>query len=195
MVRARLNVEHLNYQHKLELALPHGRTIRLHDYLIGLLHQWSIPVLRVALGLIFLWFGVLKLFGTSPVTTILKQTFPFMPVLPFAFGLGIWEVMIGCGLIIKRALRLTLVLLCFHLTGTFISFLLAPSLFFQHGSPLWLTVEGEFVAKNMVLMAAGLVIGGYEVSPVGASHTHFSSDPDGEHDGALVYLKDRPRRR
>lgn len=153
-------------------------------------------MLRVTLGIIFLWFGLLKLFGTSPVTAILKQAFPFMPVLPFALGLGSWEVMIGSGLIMKRALRLMLVLLCFHLTGTFISLLLAPSLFFQHGSPLWLTVEGEFVAKNMVLMAAGLVIGGYEVAPVGGAEREAGSEQRRDREeSTLLFITDRPSRR
>jgi hypothetical protein len=44
-----------------------------HDYLLGLLHRWSIPALRLALGLVFLWFGALKLFGASPVMKMLEQ--------------------------------------------------------------------------------------------------------------------------
>ncbi|OLE50903.1 MAG: hypothetical protein AUG51_25720 [Acidobacteria bacterium 13_1_20CM_3_53_8] len=190
MVRARMNIGRHAYVSELKITPPPRRATWWHDHLIGLLRQWSIPALRVTLGLVFLWFGALKLLGVSPVLLILKQTYPFIPVGPFAMVLGLWEVMIGGGLIMKRALRCTLVLLCFHLTGTFISLLFAPSLFFLHGSPLWLTVEGEFVAKNMVLMAAGLVIGGYEVSLVG--ERKVDSDPVSESE--LVYLKDRPRR-
>lgn len=195
MARAKMEIAQQPYVRDSAIALPQRRTTIWHDYLVGGLHRWSIPVLRVALGLIFLWFGILKLFGVSPVTAILKQSFPFVPLLPFALGLGIWEVLIGCGLITKRALRVTLVLLCFHLTGTFTSLLLAPSLFFHDGSPLWLTVEGEFVAKNMVLMAAGLVIGGYEVSPMGDAKNLTGTVAGREADSVLVYIKDRLRRR
>jgi uncharacterized membrane protein YkgB len=53
------------------------------------------------------------------------------------------------------------------MTGTFAALLLAPSLFFHHGNLLWLTVEGEFVMKNMVLVAAGLVIAGHDLEPLG----------------------------
>jgi putative oxidoreductase len=137
-----------------------------HDYFLGLLHRWSIPLLRLVLGLIFLWFGALKLFGASPVMNILAHTYWFLPVKTFAVAIGVWEVLIGTGLTFRRALRCTLVLLCLHLAGTFFALLLAPVLFFQDGNVLRLTVEGEFVVKNMVLVAAALVIGGHEVRPL-----------------------------
>jgi uncharacterized membrane protein YkgB len=137
-----------------------------HDYLLGLLHQWSIPALRLTLGLIFLWFGALKLFGASPVMNILEHTYWFLPVRSFAVAIGVWEVLVGACLMSKRALRCALALLCLHLAGTFLALAFAPVLFFQDGNLLRLTVEGEFVVKNMVLMAAALVIGGHEVKPL-----------------------------
>ena len=137
-----------------------------HDYFLSLLHRWSIPVLRVVLGIIFLWFGALKLFGASPVMKLLEYTYWFLPVKTFAVAIGVWEVLVGAGLMSKRALRCTVVLLCMHMAGTFFALLLAPALFFQDGNLLRLTVEGEFVVKNMVLIAAALVIGGYEIKPL-----------------------------
>jgi uncharacterized membrane protein YkgB len=138
-----------------------------HDRLISLLQRRSVTALRVALGLVFLWFGALKLFDSSPVAEILKHTYWFLPLKPFAAALGAWEVLIGVGLLVKRALRFTLVLVCLHLAGTFAALLLGPGLFFHEGNPLWLTVEGEFVMKNLVLVAAGLVVAGHEVRPLG----------------------------
>jgi len=137
-----------------------------HDYFLGLLHRWSIPALRLTLALIFLWFGALKLFGASPVMNILEHTYWFLPVRSFAVTIGVWEVLVGAGLLSKRALRCALGLLCLHLAGTFLALVLAPVLFFQDGNLLRLTVEGEFVVKNMVLIAAALVIGGHEVKPL-----------------------------
>jgi len=61
-----------------------------------------------------------------------------------------------------------LFLLCLHLAGTFIAISLAPSLFFLHSNPLVLTANGEFVLKNLVLLTAGLVIGGKELSQLPA---------------------------
>ncbi len=142
-----------------------------HDYLLGLLHRWSVPALRLALGLIFLWFGCLKLFGASPVMRFLAETYFFLPVRSFSVALGAWEALIGTGLLFKRALRCALALLCLHLVGTFLALAMSPLLFFRDGNLLRLTFEGEFVVKNMVLIAAALVIGGHEVKPLGVRTT------------------------
>jgi putative oxidoreductase len=139
------------------------------------LHRWSIATLRVALGLVFLWFGALKVLGGSPAEELVKETYSFLPFHPFFLLLGLWEVAIGCGMISSRGLRLTLVLLCLHLAGTFGALLLAPRLFFLGGNPLWLTMEGEFLVKNLVLMAAGLVIAGHELRPIPARRPEFAS--------------------
>ena len=189
-----MNASRHVYVHAWEIHLPRRRVIEWHNRLVCLLHKWSIPALRVTLGLIFLWFGALKLFSASPVLVILKQTCPFIPLHTFAVTLGAWEVLIGCGLIAKRALRFTLLMLCVHLTGTFVALFLAPSLFFQHESLIRLTVEGEFVAKNMVLLAAGMVIGGYEIKPVSMTEKldklRINQRADGEEAGELVCLND-----
>jgi uncharacterized membrane protein YkgB len=102
---------------------------------------------------------------------ILEHTYWFLPVRSFAVAIGGWEVLIGAGLMSKRALRCAVGLLCLHLVGTFLALALSPVLFFQDGNLLRLTFEGEFVVKNMVLVAAALVIGGHEVKPLGGRTT------------------------
>jgi uncharacterized membrane protein YkgB len=54
---------------------------------------------------------------------------------------------------------LVLAVLSVQLIGTFLVFLLHPEVAFQDGNPLKLTVEGEFVVKNLVLLAAAMVVG------------------------------------
>lgn len=137
----------------------------LDDLFISCMRRWSIPALRLALGIIFIWFGALKLLGVSPVLSLVQKTYSFLPLNAFFLLLSIWEMAIGCGLIFKRALRCTLLLLCIHIMGTFIALLQVPSLFFMSNNPLLLTTEGEFVMKNLVLVASALVIGGYDVRP------------------------------
>ena len=138
----------------------------LDEFLITALHRRSIPALRVSLGLVFIWFGALKVFGVSPVVGIIQQTYTFLPIHLFVLILGGWEMLIGICMILKRALRCALILMCIHLTGTFLAVYLAPGQFFLQKIPFLLTADGEFVMKNMVLMASGLVIGGYEVKPL-----------------------------
>ena len=84
----------------------------------------------------------------------------------FVLVLGVWEMLIGIGIILKRALRCVLVLLGIHLVGTFVALWLNPHHFFVQGVPFFLTADGEFVMKNLVLIAAALVIAGYEVKPL-----------------------------
>jgi uncharacterized membrane protein YkgB len=138
---------------------------QLDELVLAVLRRWSIPALRLALGLVFLWFGALKLVGSSPVILLIQQTFTFLPIHLFVLVLGCWEMLIGIGIILKRALRCVLVLLAAHLVGTFVALLLNPQVFFVQGFPLCLTVDGEFVVKNLVLIAAALVIAGHEVKP------------------------------
>jgi uncharacterized membrane protein YkgB len=139
---------------------------QLDDLLLTFLRRWSITALRLALGSIFLWFGALKIFGSSPVASLIQETYTFMPVGVFMVVLGVWEMVIGVGIILKRALRSVLILLGVHLVGTFTAILFNPSIFFVQGVPLYLTVDGEFVMKNLVLITAALVIAAYEVKPL-----------------------------
>jgi len=129
------------------------------------MHTKGITILRVCLGIVFLWFGLLKVFGVTPVGNIIELTYSFFPQQEFLLVLGIWEVLIGVGLIWKIAMRATLALLWLQMAGTLFSLVLYPPLFFQHGNLFLLTTEGEFVVKNLVLIAAGLVVGGHTVRP------------------------------
>ena len=127
------------------------------------MHRYGVPLLRVALGIVFLWFGALKIFGVSPVGPMIAATYSVFPYHAFMLVLGIWEVVIGFGLLYKIALRATLALLWLQMAGTLLAVLLAPHLFFHGKNIFLLTTEGEFVIKNLVLIAAGVVIGGFEV--------------------------------
>ena len=148
---------------------PKSRLNRFDRRLIRSMHHSGIPVLRIALGLVFLWFGALKILGISPVSYLVANTYSFFPTEIFVSVLGALEVVIGLGLIFKLALRTTLALLWVQMLGTIISTLLNPAKFFTNENPLLLTMEGEFIVKNLVLIAAGIVIGGHEVK-FGAGH-------------------------
>ena len=135
---------------------------KLDKLMVKDMRKWGIPVLRVALGIVFLWFGALKIFGVTPVADLVGQTYSFFPVADFLVFLGVWEVVIGIGLILKIFLRSVLAILWLQMLGTFIASILEPSMFFN-GNIFLLTIEGEFLVKNLVLVASGIVIGGHEV--------------------------------
>jgi putative oxidoreductase len=120
--------------------------------------RWAPPALRIALALVFVWFGALKIGGVSPVRELIAQTLPFIDPDVSLPVLGVVEVAIGLALLIGRFPRLTLLVLAGHLVGTFLSYPMAPELMVQHGRPWELTADGEFVLKNLVLISAALVL-------------------------------------
>ncbi|MBA3239480.1 MAG: hypothetical protein H0T62_14215 [Parachlamydiaceae bacterium] len=130
------------------------------------MRNWGIWLLRVGLGVVFLWFGLLKIFNVSPVVHVIEQTFTFTKDYPgVIIFLGIWEVLVGLGLLFKIYLKITLIFLWLQIGGILMSVFLNPPLFFT-GNPFFLTLEGEFVVKNLVILAASIVIGGYRTKPM-----------------------------
>ncbi|MGH2700948.1 MAG: hypothetical protein ACRDJ2_04130 [Actinomycetota bacterium] len=112
-------------------------------------------LLRSSLGVTFLWFGGLKLAGepTLPASLIAAIT-PFLdPDLSVPL-VGAFEVALGAGLLIGRWMPVLLGAAALHLSGTFLVLLLRPDVAFVDGNPLLLSVEGEYVVKNLVLLAA-----------------------------------------
>lgn len=128
--------------------------------MIRFMSTHGIWTLRICLGLVFFWFGLLKVIGKSPVAGLVAQTVYWIPAEIFLPLLGIWEMVVGAGLLLAIALWLTLFLFWLQMAGTFLVLVLRPEIAFQGGNPLLLTTEGEFVVKNLVLIAAGLVVGG-----------------------------------
>ncbi|MEE4178288.1 MAG: DoxX family membrane protein [Bacteroides sp.] len=121
-------------------------------------------LLRISIGIIFFWFGALKFFdGLSPaediaVKTIDVLTFNLLPENLILYILATWEVLIGIGLLFNLFLRETLLLLYLQMLGTFTPVFLFPSEVF-HIFPYSLTLEGQYIIKNLVVVSAGIVLG------------------------------------
>lgn len=141
---------------RLQRGLQH-----LDDRLVDLMRDHGVLALRLSLGIVFTWFGLLKIVGESPVGDLVRAVAYLFPgTREIVLLLGIWEVLIGLGLLFAFALRATLLLLGLQLAGTFLVFVVRPDIAFQGTNPFLLTTEGEFVVKNLVLLAAGMVVGG-----------------------------------
>ncbi|GII87899.1 hypothetical protein Ssi03_58890 [Sphaerisporangium siamense] len=128
--------------------------------LVALLRRRAPDVMRWALGLVFLWFGALKVANATPVGDLVADTLSFVPV-PASIlvpALGLFEIAVGVLLVINRWLRPVLVALLCHLAGTFLVLVVRPDTAFKGGNVLMLTMEGEFVVKNVVLIAATLLV-------------------------------------
>jgi putative oxidoreductase len=135
------------------------RLERLDRRILAFLERAALPLLRVSLGLVFVWFGVLKIAGETPVTELVADTVYWVDPSWFVPLLGVFEVVVGIGLLLGRLLRIVLALFALQMMGTFLVLVIQPEVAFQDGNPLLLTTEGEFVIKNLVLLSAGLVIG------------------------------------
>jgi uncharacterized membrane protein YkgB len=132
---------------------------RIDDAVTRFLGRWSITLLRLSVAVVFIWFGALKVFGVTPVTDLVADTVYWVDPTWFVPALGVFEIAVGIGLLARRFLRLVLGLFALQMAGTFLVLLVQPGIAFQDGNPLLLTVEGEFVIKNLVLLSAGLVVG------------------------------------
>ena len=126
--------------------------------------RWGLPLLRISLGIVFLWFGALKLFpDLSPAQglatkTISVLTFGVVPPAVSLPVLAIWECVIGLGLLAGVRLREVLLLLFVQMAGTLTPVFLFPGEVFTR-IPYAPTLEGQYIIKNLVLVAAGIVVG------------------------------------
>jgi uncharacterized membrane protein YphA (DoxX/SURF4 family) len=151
----------------LESGWFHGKKTRrlaalardVDDRVVRFMSANGLTLLRLALGLVFIWFGALKIVGQSPVGDLVADTVYWLPADPFVRFLGIWEVTIGAGLLLGIALRLVLLLFFLQMAGTFLVLVTQPGEAFDGRNLFLLTTEGEFVIKNLVLITAGLVLG------------------------------------
>lgn len=121
--------------------------------------KYGLLIMRVGLGIIFLWFGALKYFpGLSPAEDLVKNTVYFVDPALFIPVLATWEVLIGIGLIAGKYMRTTLLLLFLQMPGTALPLLVMPDIIWET-FPFGLSLEGQYIIKNLVLVSAGLVLG------------------------------------
>ncbi|MEK7199816.1 MAG: hypothetical protein AAB212_07855 [Bacteroidota bacterium] len=115
--------------------------------------------LRISMGIIFIWFGLLKSFGYSPVNELVARTVYWFDPDIFIPILGWWEVLIGVCFLFHRLIRVALFLLFLQIGGTFLPLIILPEVCFQR-FPFVLTMEGQYIIKNLLIISAAIVVGG-----------------------------------
>ena len=124
----------------------------------------GLTLLRIALGIVFLWFGALKFFpGLSPAEELAGRTIEaltggYVPTSVALPVLAIWESAIGIGLLVGRWMRAVLLLLFVQMLGTITPLALFPGETWSQ-FPIAPTLEGQYIIKNVVLVAAAIVLG------------------------------------
>ena len=134
------------------------------QFLTRWMAKYGVTFLRISIGIIYIWFGGLKFFpGMSPAeelatSTIELLTFGLIPSNIALFMLATFEVLIGILMTTGKYLRFTILLLLGQMIGTMSPIFLFPDIVFS-GFPLALTIEGQYVFKNFVIISAAIVIG------------------------------------
>lgn len=137
-------------------------TIRAIDRsLIAFFRRISIPFARLALFIIFFWFGTLKLIGLSPAGELVHTLFDQTLAGIVSFGVfytlfALFEMLIGILFLIKGTERVVMPLLLIHMVTTALPLFLLPDITFTQ--TLVPTLEGQYIIKNLALIAAAIGI-------------------------------------
>ncbi len=125
------------------------------------LREIRVPLARFGIFLIFFWFGILKIFGLSPATPLVKNLFLMTldGVIDFNVFItifGVFEVLIGLLFLKKGFERIVLPLLLLHMITTSLPLFLLPH-------QAWVgilipTLEGQYIIKNIVVIATAFFI-------------------------------------
>ena len=143
---------------------PNTRIDALDARITSWMARHGLRLLRVSLGLVFLWFGALKFFpNMSSASDLAART---IDVLSFGMvppGVSVpllagWECLIGLGLLLGIFMRATLLLLALQMAGTLTPLVLFPTETFAH-FPYAPTLEGQYIIKNAVHISAAIVLG------------------------------------
>jgi uncharacterized membrane protein YkgB len=128
--------------------------------IIHFIRKISIPIARFAIFLIFFWFGALKVIGLSPasplVAALLKMTMPSVPPDIFIAVFGALECVLGLLFLIRGAERVAIGLLFLHMITTVMPIALLPHMVWT--APFVPTLEGQYIIKNVVIIATALAI-------------------------------------
>lgn len=128
--------------------------------LINFFRRVSMPASRLALFVVFFWFGALKVIGMSPATTVVQnlfyQTMPIMSFPTFLVLFGLFECLIGILFLAPGAERAVIPMLFLHMITTAGPlFLLQEETWNKFLVP---TLEGQYIIKNLVIMAVAIGI-------------------------------------
>ena len=131
------------------------------DRLTDVLTAHSVTVLRISLGLVFLVFAAFKFVsGASPaadlaVATVGKLTFGVVTGSAALLLTAVTETIIGLTLLTGRFVKVGLVVMAGALIGILSPLVLFPDQMWSGNGP---TLTGQYVFKDIVLVAGGLVV-------------------------------------
>jgi uncharacterized membrane protein YkgB len=139
--------------------------------LVRLFQRYGHRLHRISLGILFLWFGVLKPLGHETTTSLLAHTVYWGDPDVMVLVLGWWEVGIGLCLLVRPLLRVAISLLALRVPGILLAFLLQTDVCFVT-FPFAPTPEGQYLIKDLALFFAALAIAGFIGEASTENHYH-----------------------
>lgn len=130
------------------------------DRLVELFARYGHDVHRISLGILFLWFGLLKPLGHETATSLLAHTIYWGDPEVMVLVLGWWEVAIGLCLLARPLLRAAILMLAIRVPGILMAFILEPEICFV-AFPFAPTPEGQYLIKDLTLFFAALALAGF----------------------------------
>ncbi|HEY1646065.1 MAG TPA: hypothetical protein VGF75_06940, partial [Candidatus Saccharimonadales bacterium] len=119
-----------------------------------------LPLARVAIFIVYFWFGILKLFNQSPAIPIAKalaaQTIGLAHFNLALNILAVLECLIGILFLFPKATRIVIPLLVIHLAVVCSPLVLVPHLAWSRA--LVPTLDGQYIIKNVVIGALAIGI-------------------------------------
>jgi len=138
--------------------------MRVLDYWRKNIEKNGTDILRISVGIVFLWFGFLKFFiDSSPAEEIASRTislltFDLMPPQISMPLLAVIECLIGIGILTKKYMEFVIPVLYFQMAGTVLPLFIFPDETWEI-IPIVPTLLGQYIIKNSVLISAGIVLG------------------------------------
>lgn len=128
--------------------------------LINLFQRLFLPSARIAIFIVFFWFGLLKLIGLSPADTLalalVERTIGFTYFDTLFIVLSLIECVIGILFLFPKMTRIVILLLIAHMALVCSPLILLPDLIWQ--APFTPTLEGQYIIKNAVIIAVAIGI-------------------------------------
>lgn len=135
-------------------------TLRIDHLIIHWMRAAFIPMARVSLAIVYIWFGALKLIGVSPASELVHHLFTatigFMSFDTFYILFAAFEVLIGVMFLVPRLTRFVIPLLLIHMITTFMPLVFLPSEAWS--GFMVLTLPGQYIVKNLVIVAVAIGI-------------------------------------
>lgn len=137
-----------------------AKLTHLDFHIIDTLNKLFIPFARIALFIVFFWFGFLKVIGLSPAgplaIALTDRTVGQTYFEPLYVGLALFECLIGILFLVPKAVRIVVPLLFVHMALVSSPLLLVPDLAWN--APFVPTLEGQYIIKNVAVVALAIGI-------------------------------------